>query len=46
MLGRQQISLNVWPDTVDDKDDLKEIISNVQLNQHFLTLAREVMFRK
>ncbi|CAG5116596.1 unnamed protein product [Candidula unifasciata] len=41
MLGRQQISLEL-SESLDDKDDLREIISNGQLNQHFLTLAREL----
>lgn len=41
MLGRQQISLEL-SEMMDDKDDLREIIANGQLNQHFLTLAREV----
>ncbi|XP_012937202.1 26S proteasome non-ATPase regulatory subunit 2 [Aplysia californica] len=41
MLGRQQISMEL-SEMMDDKDDLREIIANAQLNQHFLTLAREL----
>ncbi|CAL1538285.1 unnamed protein product [Lymnaea stagnalis] len=41
MLGRQQISLEL-SEMMDDRDDLREIIANGQLNQHFLTLAREL----
>ncbi|GFN96227.1 26S proteasome non-ATPase regulatory subunit 2 [Plakobranchus ocellatus] len=41
MLGRQQISLELH-EMMDDREDLREIIANGQLNQHFLTLAREL----
>ena len=41
MLGRQQITLELH-EMMDDREDLREIIANGQLNQHFLTLAREV----
>jgi len=41
MLGRQQISLESWSE-MDDKDELREIVANASLNQHFLTLAREL----
>ena len=41
MLGRQQISLEAWSE-MDDRDELREIVANASLNQHFLTLAREV----
>lgn len=44
MLGRQQIHLEL-SDTAecsDDRDDLVEIMSNAQLNNHFLNLAREL----
>ena len=42
MLGRQQVSLENWKE-MDDKDELREIVANASLNQHFLTLAREVL---
>lgn len=41
MLGRQQIFLEL-PESTVDYDDLVEIMSNSQLNNHFLTLAREL----
>jgi len=41
MLGRQQIFLELDED-MDDYDELVEIICNVQLNNHFLALGREV----
>ncbi|RUS76686.1 hypothetical protein EGW08_015541 [Elysia chlorotica] len=41
MLGRQQISLELH-EMMDDREDLREIIANGQLNQNFLTLAREL----
>ncbi|GAB6029032.1 26S proteasome non-ATPase regulatory subunit 2 [Chamberlinius hualienensis] len=41
MLGRQQIYLEIDP-SIDDAEDLKEIISNSYLNNHFLALGREL----
>lgn len=41
MLGRQQIFLEL-NEEMDDYDDLVEIMSNSHLNNHFLSLAREV----
>ncbi|KAK2153920.1 hypothetical protein LSH36_281g04017 [Paralvinella palmiformis] len=41
MLGRQQIFLELDED-MDDYDELVEIICNVQLNNHFLALGREL----
>ena len=41
MLGRQQFYLEL-PEETDDYDDLNDIMSNVQLNNHFLNLAREL----
>ena len=41
ILGRQQIFLEL-NDEMDEYDDLVEIMSNSQLNHHFLALAREV----
>ena len=43
MLGRQQVFLDLdeEPD-LEDNEELKEIISNVLLNNNFLNLAREV----
>jgi 26S proteasome regulatory subunit N1 len=41
MLGRHQFYLEL-PEDSDDYDDLNEIMSNVQLNNHFLNLAREL----
>lgn len=41
MLGRQQIFLELNED-MEDCDDLVEIMSNSQLNNHFLSLAREL----
>ena len=43
MLGRQQVFLEMPEDDMDNNNELLlEIISNSQLNQHFLSLAREV----
>lgn len=41
MLGRHQFYLELPADS-EDYDDLNEIMSNVQLNNHFLNLAREL----
>ena len=41
MLGRQQIFLEL-SEELEDYDDLIEIMSNTHLNNHFLSLAREV----
>merc|ERR1712242_340508 len=41
MLGRQQFYLEL-PEDTEDYDDLNDIMSNVQLNNHFLNLAREL----
>jgi 26S proteasome regulatory subunit N1 len=41
MLGRQQIFLEL-DDEMDDYDDLTEIMSNAHLNNHFLSLGREL----
>lgn len=41
MLGRQQIFLEL-NEELEDYDDLIEIMSNTHLNNHFLSLAREV----
>eukprot|EP00057_Strongylocentrotus_purpuratus_P008602 XP_011663076.1 PREDICTED: 26S proteasome non-ATPase regulatory subunit 2 [Strongylocentrotus purpuratus] len=41
MLGSQQIFLEL-PEETEDYDDLVEIMSNTQLNTHFLALAREL----
>ena len=41
MLGRQQIFLEL-DEEMDDYDELVEIICNVQLNNNFLALGREV----
>ena len=41
MLGRQQFYLEL-PEETEDYDDLNDIMSNVQLNNHFLNLAREL----
>jgi len=41
ILGRQQIFLEL-NDEMDEYDDLVEIMSNSQLNHHFLALAREL----
>ena len=41
MLGRQQVFLEL-PEEMDDSEDLNEILSNANLNTHFLSLAREV----
>ncbi|XP_014218958.1 26S proteasome non-ATPase regulatory subunit 2 [Copidosoma floridanum] len=41
MLGRQQIFLEL-PISLDWYDDLVEIMTNSQLNNHFLSLAREL----
>ena len=41
MLGRHQFYLEL-PEDAEDYDDLNEIMSNVQLNNHFLNLAREL----
>lgn len=43
MLGRQQIFLEL-NEELEDYDDLIEIMSNTHLNNHFLSLAREVIF--
>ena len=44
MLGRQQVFLDLDEEAdLEDSEELKEIISNVLLNNNFLTLAREVM---
>lgn len=43
MLGRQQIFLEL-NEELEDYDDLIEIMSNTHLNNHFLSLAREVRF--
>ena len=43
MLGRQQVFLEMPEDEMETSNELLlEIISNSQLNQHFLALAREV----
>ena len=43
MLGRQQVFLDLEEEEgLEDREDLKEIISNVLLNNNFLNLAREV----
>lgn len=39
MLGRQQIALDV------EDEDLRAIMSNSHVNDHFLSLAREVFDR-
>lgn len=44
MLGRQQIFLEL-NEELEDYDDLIEIMSNTHLNNHFLSLAREVSVR-
>ena len=41
MLARQQIYLEL-DESMDDYDDLVEIMSNAHLNNNFLSLAREV----
>ena len=41
MLGSQQIFLEL-PEETEDYEELVEIMSNTQLNVHFLALAREV----
>ncbi|EDV52429.1 26S proteasome non-ATPase regulatory subunit 2 [Drosophila erecta] len=41
MLARQQICLEL-DESVSDYDDLMEIMSNANLNKHFLNLAREL----
>lgn len=41
MLARQQFYLEL-PEDMDDYEDLNEILSNANLNTHFLSLAREV----
>ena len=41
MLGRQQICFDLDP-SMSNRDDLTEIMENVPLNNHFLSLAREV----
>lgn len=41
MLARQQIYLEL-DESMDDYDDLAEIMSNAHLNNNFLSLAREV----
>lgn len=41
MLGRQQIYLEI-NENATEYDDLTEIMANCHLNNHFLTLAREV----
>ena len=41
MLGRHGMFLELNED-VEDYEDLTEIMSNVQLNSNFLSLAREV----
>lgn len=48
MLGRQQVFLEL-SEELEDYDDLIEIMSNTQLNNNFLSLAREVndsLFRR
>ena len=42
MLGRQQVFLELPEDEKDGNELCVELISNSQLNQHFLALAREV----
>ena len=43
MLGRQQVFLDLEEEEgLEGREDLKEIISNVLLNNNFLNLAREV----
>merc|ERR1719445_1450473 len=42
MLGRQQFYLELKDEEREDFDDLTEIMSNSQLNTHFLNLAREL----
>ena len=42
MLGRQQVFIELPEDDGDGNELLLELISNSQLNQHFLALAREV----
>jgi 26S proteasome regulatory subunit N1 len=43
MLGRQQVFLDLDEEAdLEDSEELKEIISNVLLNNNFLTLAREL----
>lgn len=42
MLGRQQVFLELNENS-SDYDDLVEIMSNGNLNNHFLNLAREVV---
>ena len=43
MLGRQQVFLDLEEEEgLASREDLKEIISNVLLNNNFLNLAREV----
>ncbi|KAA0194384.1 hypothetical protein HAZT_HAZT001318, partial [Hyalella azteca] len=44
MLGRQQVFLEL-PDTMEDCEDLNEILSNANLSNHFVALAREVLIR-
>lgn len=41
MLARQQFFLELSEDAY-DYEDLNEILSNANLNTHFLSLAREV----
>lgn len=41
MLGRQQIFLEL-SDDVEEYDELTEIMSNANLNNNFMALAREV----
>jgi len=41
MLGRHQFYLEL-PEDAEDYDDLNDIMSNVQLNNHFLNLGREL----
>lgn len=43
MLGRQQIFLEL-SDDVEEYDELTEIMSNANLNNNFMALAREVRF--
>lgn len=41
MLGRQQVFLEL-PDTMEDYEDLNEILSNANLSNHFVALGREL----
>ena len=43
MLARQQMYLEL-DESMDDYDDLAEIMSNAHLNNNFLSLAREVKY--